>query len=108
MLQWDYLGWKKLENLYFTIQFNWNQTLMTMLNQANAKYHTTEANIGSTTIRVNDNINTLLNTLEFVKDGMYTHRQIIIDNELSNEIIIVGNPDFPDINIEIQILNYDK
>lgn len=107
MLKWDYLGWKKLGYVNYMSQVNWNQTLMTKLNEANANYHETEAKIGSSTITVNDKINTLLNTLEFVKDGVYTHRQIIIDNELDDKTIIVGNPDFPDINIEIQILNYD-
>jgi len=103
MIEWNYFGWKKLIGFN---QKDWNQTLITRLNQANAQYHKTEAKIGSTTITVNDKIYSLLNTLEYVVDDMITHRKIVIDNNLDDETIIVGNPDFPEINIKIKIINY--
>lgn len=104
MIEWDYFGWKKQIDVN---QKDWNQTLITRLNQANAEYHRTEANIGSTTITVNDKIYSLLNTLEYVVDDMITHRKIVIDNNLDDETIIVGNPDFPEIIIKIKLINYE-
>lgn len=109
MIEWDYLGFRKDKCLASAYnQKDWNQTLITRLNRANAEYHRTEAKIGSTTITVNDKINTLLNTLEDVIDGKLTHRKIIIDNNVDDKTIIIGNTYFPDINIEIKILNYEK
>lgn len=105
MFDWDYLGWKKYSDL-FSYQNDWNQTLMTVLNMVNTKFHETNS-ISSTLITINQEVKKIFDTLEFFIDDKLTHRVVIVDNKLENNIIVVGNQDYPEMTIKIKILNYE-
>lgn len=109
ILEWNYDGYKKIKNLDEDSQNDWNQTLITMFNQANACYHKTLADRDSNIIKVSNNIMTdIIKTLLYYDEttSMLGHRKIVIDDSLTDALIVIGNTDYPEIILALDIKNY--
>ncbi len=111
-LNWDYNGWRKYfksSNLY--IQHDWNQTLITRINQIAATIRKQEiTGKGAKDIRINPMLLPLLQELEYFteSDDVYTlsgRYLIILDNKIpENEIIVLSEASKGKINVK----NYNK
>ena len=107
-LEWDYNAWRKdsAKNPY--TQSDWNQTLMTKLNQANTMYYKTSAN-GSNVIKCNKQVLEIIETFDYFHsiDMSLSNRKIIVDNSINEKVILVSSTDHPEIIIKINIKNYE-
>ena len=111
-LNWDYNEWRKSfksSNLY--IQHDWNQTLITTINQIAATIRKQEfTGKGAKDIRINPILLPLLQELEYFTESndVYTlsgRFLIILDNEIpENEIIVLSEASKGKINVK----NYNK
>ncbi len=105
-LEWDYKGFKKLGSSPYA-QKDWNQTLMTKLNQANAMCQL--ANNSSTLIKSNKEIFKIIETFDYfdLLNMSLGHRKIIVDDTINEDVILVSSIEFPEIIITINIQNYE-
>jgi len=108
-LEWDYNGPKKFNQSSGYIQNDWNQTLMTKLNQANAMYHKTSAKNSSTVIKCNKHVFEIIETFDYFDSLNMSlgHRKIIVDDTITENVILVSSTEFPEIIITINIQNYE-
>ena len=64
-LRWDYNGWKRLPNTTSYTQKDWNQTLMTAINQLSAQIHKSTLRGGANFIVVSSEVSAVLDDLEY-------------------------------------------
>jgi hypothetical protein len=97
---WDYSHWKNSFPNKAYIQTDWNQTLMTMINQVSNDMDKTNLSIC-----VNKNIFSIIETLAFYnnKTNRFNTTPIIIDNFILENDILVSDGDSTNI---IKIINY--
>ncbi len=92
-LTWDYKY--KADNCFFYSQKNWNQTLITKINQMGAKIYQSTHMGGPNKIKINEKLFSLLSDLEYFKvdeNGGFNlagRFHIIIDNTIAEDIILV-------------------
>ena len=102
-LNWDYSGLKKASlvvNGYS--QKDWNQTLITKLNQISAQIHMSSLIGGADTITLHPKIFFLFNDLEYYNAEtkmLSTRYNVIVDKELPEDEILIYST---------EILNLDK
>ena len=113
---WDYLGYReKTIESFFCLQKDWNQTLITKINQLSAQIYKSSFR-GANLIKVNSNIFKILKTLEYLKindeslkyylGGKYL---IEIDESLDNVVYVINDLITDDNCIgKIEILNYNS
>jgi len=115
-LEWDYLGYQKYahtESLDFEYwQNDWNQTLITCINQLSAKIHV-EKGVGVNLIKTNTKCFKILKSSMFfgvTDDGIFNidnRYKIVIDTTLPINKIHVMNDEIEDLVGEITVLNND-
>lgn len=92
-MEFDYSGWRK--GGYVTspyTQTDWNQTLITKINQISAQIHMESFRGGADTIFVNNKINRFIETLEVynVESKVINNRyKVEVDDRVPENIIIV-------------------
>lgn len=64
-LRWDYNGLRKQTNVYHGTQKDWNQTLMTKINQISAQIHKSTLRGGATWVVVSPEVSAVLDDLEY-------------------------------------------
>jgi len=64
-LRWDYNGWKRLPNNNGYTQKDWNQTLMTAVNQISAQIHKSTLRGGANFIVVSSEVSAVFDDLEY-------------------------------------------
>jgi hypothetical protein len=64
-LRWDYNGLRKQSNVYHGTQKDWNQTLMTKINQISAQIHKSTLRGGATWVVVSPEVSAVLDDLEY-------------------------------------------
>ena len=64
-LRWDYNGWKRLPNNNGYTQKDWNQTLMTAVNQISAQIHKSTLRGGANFVVVSSEVSAVLDDLEY-------------------------------------------
>jgi hypothetical protein len=64
-LSWDYLGWKEVNTRIPTAQKDWNQTLITNINQLAAQIHRTSMRGGANRILVHPNLEPIFGNMEY-------------------------------------------
>jgi len=64
-LRWDYNGWKRLPNNNGYTQKDWNQTLMTAINQISAQIHKSTLRGGANFIVVSSEVSAVFDDLEY-------------------------------------------
>ena len=64
-LRWDYNGWKRLPNNNGYTQKDWNQTLVTAINQISAQIHKSTLRGGANFIVVSSEVSAVLDDLEY-------------------------------------------
>ena len=64
-LRWDYNGWKRLSNITAYTQKDWNQTLMTAINQISAQIHKSTLRGGANFIVVSSEVSAVFDDLEY-------------------------------------------
>jgi hypothetical protein len=64
-LRWDYNGWKRLPNNNGYTQKDWNQTLMTAINQISAQIHKATLRGGANFVVVSSEVSAVLDDLEY-------------------------------------------
>jgi hypothetical protein len=64
-LRWDYNGWKRLPNNNGYTQKDWNQTLMTAINQISAQIHKSTLRGGANFVVVSSEVSAVLDDLEY-------------------------------------------
>lgn len=93
-LKWDYEGWRKLgHNTPFT-QRDWNQTLVTRINQCSAHIHKASLRGGADTIRMNSNMFEIIESLEYYNhngDKKLSKYNVIIDDLIYDDVVYVYN-----------------
>jgi dCMP deaminase len=88
-LEWDY---KNVDETMFSLQRDWNQTLITRINQAAANIFQRTLTMGANKIRVGSEIFSIIEDLEYfnkkemILSGRY---KVIIDNNIPKDEIIV-------------------
>lgn len=90
-LYWDYEGWKGTSSPSFFTQKDWNQTLITKINQISAQIHQYTLKGGANTIIVSPEIFCVIEDLEyFDKDKMSIGRYkvIIYENMLYSDMFV--------------------
>lgn len=105
-LRWDYNGWKSNAFSGSLTQRDWNQTLITKINQISAQIHQATLRGGANTIVVSPEIEKVFKTIEYykVKDKSVGGRyKVIVDNEIDPMSILIYY-DTPH-EIEVQFLN---
>jgi len=116
-LSWDYLGWEPTKLKFPYLQQDWNQTFMTMINQASANINQKSLCGGGDTILIGPKHLDLILSLEYtkVKDGIMTisTRKVLLDESIIDDKIFVtlANPSdgctATNLTVAIKILNYD-
>jgi hypothetical protein len=113
-LKWDYKGWEKLIKSDYNpyIQNDWDQTLLTKINQASAQIHMTTLRAPADSISINSNTLKLIEMLEYydIKTSKISDRYLVIINDelLDNEIFVYNEKELNELCINIEILNYEK
>ena len=64
-LRWDYNGWKRLPNNNGYTQKDWNQTLMTAINQISAQIHKATLRGGANFVVVSSEVSAVMDDLEY-------------------------------------------
>jgi len=64
-LRWDYNGLRKQTNVYYGTQKDWNQTLMTKINQISAQIHKSTLRGGATWVVVSPEVSAVFDDLEY-------------------------------------------
>ena len=64
-LRWDYNGWKRLQQTTSYTQKDWNQTLITAINQVSAQIHKSTLRGGANWIVVSSEISAIFDDLEY-------------------------------------------
>jgi hypothetical protein len=64
-LRWDYNGWKRLPNNNGYTQKDWNQTLMTAINQISAQIHKSTLRGGANWVVVSSEVSAVFDDLEY-------------------------------------------
>lgn len=94
-LTWDYKEFENKKPTVFWNQKDWNQTLITRINQLSAQIHRSNHMGGANKIKTNEKLFSLLSDLEYFKadennefhlSGRY---HIIIDNTIAEDIVLV-------------------
>lgn len=84
-IEWDYLGWNDTElgsALYS--QRDWNQTLMTKINQISANVHQSALRGGANKIIIPKKLYPLFETFEYFWNGQLSGRyKVIVDDQLT-------------------------
>jgi hypothetical protein len=94
-LTWDYKEFKKQEPMVFCSQKDWNQTLMTKINQMAAQINKTTYMGGPNKIKINKKLFSLLSDLDYFRvneNGDFTlsgRFHIIIDNSILDDTILI-------------------
>lgn len=63
--RWDYNGLRKQSNTYYGTQKDWNQTLITLINQISAQIHKSTLRGGATWVVVSPEISAVFDNLEY-------------------------------------------
>jgi len=91
--EWDYEGYPKKEDSPYT-QKDWNQTLITRINQTSANIHKASLTGGADTIRLNSRMFNIIETLEYYNlkgDGKLTRFNVVVDDLILRNVIYVYN-----------------
>lgn len=92
--EWDYLGWKLFNRTGTYDQKDWNQTLLTKINQTSANIIKGTHVGGANTIQLNSSLKPLINDLEYYFDENRTicdRYKVIFDEGITHEVIYVYN-----------------
>lgn len=99
-LTWNYLGYKEFDNpSVFYRQNDWNQTLMTKINQLSAQIHRSTLRGGAYMIKMHPRFLPLFNTLEYFNvsdDGRMTlggRYEFILDENIEDIVLLVERND---------------
>jgi|688.fasta_scaffold562817_2 hypothetical protein len=87
---WDYLGWTPFSDFYG--QLNWNETLITMVNQISAHIHKSSFRRGADTIIINPKNLILFNSFYDQETQSLRNRyKIVLNDDISLNHIFVCN-----------------
>ncbi len=94
-LRWDYMGWKNLliNNGSEINQLDWNQTLITKINEISAQMHRISLRGGASYIKVHPFVKDLFKTIPFYdeKTSKLSRYDIIYDDSIKiNEIYVIA------------------
>lgn len=94
--EWDYLGYlEHIKNEMYPSDFvhtNWNQTLITLINQTSACIFKESMSSGASTIVINSKLLPIFESIEFynLKDKILSGRyDVEIDNEIEDNVIYI-------------------
>lgn len=94
-LTWDYKGWGEYSSPTPYTQKNWNQTLVTKINQCSAHIYKASYVGGATHIIIHPSKTSLIESLEYYKDGSLSGKyKVEVDDSIGTNIIFVTNKDF--------------
>lgn len=107
---WDYLGYSDMSPIFAPyLQKDWNQTLITMINQVSSQIHQANKSGGANKIIINEELLPLIESFEYYHpsakaiSGRY---KVIIDNDIpSNKIYLFHKYELNTMG-EITILNF--
>jgi hypothetical protein len=115
-ISWDYLGWMddRIHNNPYTQKY-WNQTLLTVINQASHRIYARTCRGGGNQLRVNPIMLLLLQELEYfkeVKDNKFkiNNMEVVIDKTVSVDEIIVSHHDpmFETLRLSNMVLTVEE
>lgn len=93
-MEWDFLRWKEYGKHGPYMQKDWNQTLMTCINQISAQIHKACLRGGADTVYINSALEPIFESLEYYWPNhkiLSDRYKIIIDDTLDKDIIYVTN-----------------
>lgn len=97
-LKWNYKGWKNYSTSPWS-QTDWNQTLMTKINEASIGIHVKNLLSPATHIKIHKSLISLIKDLEYFRelnDGdliIGKYKMFVDDNMQENEIIVFDKAD---------------
>lgn len=94
--EWDYQGHNELREITSYSQGDWNQTLLTKINNVGALIHQSSRRGGPNTLKLNSSLMPLIETLEYYNkdDNKVGGRfNIILNNDVEPNIIYVYHSD---------------
>ena len=105
-ITWDYSVWKRFTHTTSNyVQVDWNQTLITMINMVSSDMYG-ETNKVTTSLKVNQTVSPIFETLSYYKDGYIAGRyEVLFDDDVSDHTINVCNEE---LCKTIYIDNYQK
>ncbi len=93
-LTWDYLGYKTSPAFYESGQLDWNQTLITQLNQCSARIFKASLRGGATTVYVNPSILPIIETFMYYnpETNMIAGRfNVVVDESIDDDKVFIIN-----------------
>lgn len=94
-LTWDYLGYEKLEcPKMFEFQKDWNQTLITQMNQCSARIFKSSLRGGATTVYVNSRVLPIIETFMYYnpETKMIAGRfNVVVDETIDDDNVFMMN-----------------
>jgi hypothetical protein len=84
---WNYKGYKEMEGPH--TQNDWNQTLMTKINQISAKMYQASEKGGADTITTSPRMQKLLTSLMYYTPGKLSDKHVNISEDINEDIIIL-------------------
>lgn len=97
--EWDYYGHMK-EDKTIGLQEDWNQTLMTTINQVSAQIHKASLRGGANEIKIHSSKLPLFQTLAFYHDMVIGGRYMVkVDDDIPKNMIYVYNKEIYDCQL---------
>ena len=93
-MEWDFLRWRDYGKGGPYLQKDWNQTLITCINQVSAQIHKACLKNGADTVYMNSYLEPIFETLEYYWSNhkiLSDRYKIVIDDTLDKDIMYVTN-----------------
>jgi len=105
--EWDYLGYKNNKNLNFSLQKDWNATLITSINMCSSEIYLSIQD-SADTIEINEKINDIIKETFFYKDGLFGLYKIVYNNNIAPNHILIYNSNKKNKFSKLEIKNFIK
>ena len=108
-IEWDYNGWEKLVTFADSYtQIEWNQTLITRINQISASIHQVTYISGANAIKTNKDIFNIIKSFEYYNPNtkkLGERYDVIIDDTIKDNNIFIYNTKGLDLNFIYDVEN---
>ena len=106
-ITWDYTGWERAGDGFFGTIKDWNQTIITKINELSAHIHQKTLRGGGNVLECGTNLEFIFNDLEYYdsEEQMVGARYNVIFKEELQSTIRVYNDEVPDLIMVVRTFN---
>lgn len=108
-LTWDVNGWKR-NDVYTYLQKDWNQTLITKVNQCSAYIHQQSGIGGATVIEVGTNLEGIINDLDYCNSNdnrLGSRYDVVFKKELQSTVRVYHDKK-PDLVMVVKTIGVEE